>query len=168
MQQDLAAFEKAVAAFVGTSFSVGVNNATDGLELSWLALGLKPGDEVIVSAHTMVATASAIVVAGGTPVPVDIGAAGLIDPDAAAASISPRTAGIMPTQLYGRVCDMDPLLALVERHGLALVEDAAQALGAKYRGRSAGTFGSAASFSFFPAKVLGCLGDGGVVDNLVD
>lgn len=163
MQQDLAAFEKKIAAFVGTSFSVGVGNATDGLELSWLALGLKPGDEVIVSAHTMVATASAIVVAGGTPVPVDIGPDGLIDPEAVAAAIGPRTAGIMPTQLNGRVCDMEPLLALVERHGLALVEDAAQALGAKYRGRSAGTFGSAASFSFFPAKVLGCLGDGGIV-----
>ncbi len=163
MQQDLRDFEAALAAYTGAQFAIGVGNATDGLEFSWMALGLRPGDEVICSSHTMLATASAIKTAGGEPVPVEIGPDNLIDPDAIEAAITPRTVGIMPTQLNGRTCDMDRIMGIAQRHGFFVVEDAAQALGSRFKGRHAGTFGNAAAISFFPAKVLGCLGDGGGV-----
>jgi dTDP-4-amino-4,6-dideoxygalactose transaminase len=140
-----------------------VANATDGLELAWLTVGLKPGDEVIISSHTMLATASAIITAGGVPVPVDIGDDNLIDPLAIEAAINKRTVGISPTQLNGRTCNMDLIMQIAEKHGLAVVEDAAQALGSKFKNRHAGTFGIAGCISFFPAKVLGCFGDGGAV-----
>ena len=128
-----------------------------------MSVGLQPGDEVIISAHTMLATASSVVIAGGTPVPVDIGDDNLIDPSAIAAAIGPRTVGVMPTQLNGRTWNMTPILDLVQRSGLVLVEDSAQALGSRFDGQHAGTFGRAGAFSFFPAKVLGSLGDGGAV-----
>lgn len=163
MQKDLRAFENHLAEYTGAKFAVGVGNATDGLEFAWMALGLRPGDEVICSSHTMLATASAIKTAGGQPVPVEIGADGLIDPDAIEAAITPRTVGLMPTQLNGRTCDMDRIMAIARKHGFFVVEDAAQALGSRYKGRHAGTFGDAAAISFFPAKVLGSLGDGGAV-----
>jgi dTDP-4-amino-4,6-dideoxygalactose transaminase len=163
MQKDLADFEANLSSFTGANHAVGVANATDGLELAWLAVGLKKGDEVIVSSHTMLATASAIVTAGGTPVPVDIGPDNLIDPDAVAAAITPRTVGISPTQLNGRTCNMDAIMNIADKNKLVVVEDAAQALGSRFKGKHAGTFGIAGSFSFFPAKVLGCFGDGGGV-----
>jgi len=163
MQKDLSAFEANLAKYTGANHAVGVANATDGLELAWLAIGLKPGDEVIISSHTMLATASAIITAGGTPVPVEIGPDNLIDPEAVSAAINSKTVGISPTQLNGRVCNMDAIMELAKKHNLVVVEDAAQALGARYKGQHAGTFGDAGSFSFFPAKVLGCLGDGGGV-----
>ena len=106
MQKDLREFEAALAQFTGARHAVGVANATDGLELAWMAVGLRPGDEVICCSHTMLATASAIKTAGGTPVPVELAGDGLIDPDAVADSINPRTVGIMPTQLNGRTCNM--------------------------------------------------------------
>ena len=161
MQKDLAEFEKKLSSYTNSKFAVGVGNATDGLELAWLAIGLKKGDEVIISSHTMTATASAIVTAGGTPVPVEIGNDGLIDPDAITAAITKNTVGISPTQLNGRTCNMDKIMQISKSHGLCVVEDSAQALGSKFKGKSAGTFGDAGSFSFFPAKVLGALGDGG-------
>jgi dTDP-4-amino-4,6-dideoxygalactose transaminase len=111
----------------------------------------------------MVATAAAVHFAGGVPVPVECGSDHLIDPDAAAAAITPRTRFLMPTQLNGRTCNMDRLQAIADQHGLLIVEDAAQALGSKFKGRAAGTFGIAAAISFYPAKVLGCFGDGGAV-----
>ena len=111
----------------------------------------------------MLATASAIKVAGGIPIPVDIGPDNLIDPEAIIDAITPNTVGIMPTQLNGRVCDMDAIAAIADKYGLFIVEDAAQALGARYKGQHAGTFGLASDISFFPAKVLGCLGDAGAV-----
>jgi len=163
MQQELARFEKNLAVYVGCAHSVGVANATDGLELAWMSLGLRPGDEVIVSSHTMLATASSVVVAGGIPVPVGIGADHLIDPAAVEAAIGPHTVGIMPTQLNGRTCDMDRILEIAAKHGLWVVEDSAQALGSRFKGQHAGTFGQAGVFSFYPAKVLGSLGDGGAV-----
>ena len=169
MQSDLVKFEKLLSNYTGTKFAIGVGNATDGLELSWLALGLEKGDEVIISSHTMLATASAIITAGGVPVPVDIGDDGLIDVDAVQNALGPRTVGISPTQLNGRTCKMDSLMHIANKRGLAVVEDAAQALGSKFKGKSAGAFGDAASFSFYPAKVLGSLGDGGgVVTNRGD
>ena len=163
LQKDVEDFEVALADFIDSPYAVAVGNATDGLELSWMAIGLKPGDEVIFSSHTMVATASAIKTAGGIPIPVEMGDDGLIDSNAVLDAITPQTVGIMPTQLNGRVCDMDRLVAIKEKHGLAMVEDSAQALGARYKGQCAGTFGDAGAISFFPAKVLGSLGDGGGV-----
>ena len=163
LQKDVSEFEEALANFTRASHAVGVANATDGLELAWMAIGLKPGDEVIFCSHTMVATASAIKTAGGTPVPVELGDDGLIDPDAAEEAVTSNTVGIMPTQLNGRVCNMDRLMQIKEKYGLAMIEDSAQALGAKFKGQHAGTFGEAGAISFFPAKVLGSLGDGGGV-----
>lgn len=163
LQKDLREFEVKLADYASTNYSVGVANATDGLELSLMALGLKPGDEVICCSHTMLATASSIITAGGTPVPVESGEDNLISPQAIEDAITSRTVGIMPTQLNGRICDMDPIMAIAKKYGLFIVEDAAQALGAKYKGKHSGSFGEAAAISFFPAKVLGCLGDGGAV-----
>lgn len=163
MQKALSEFEKELAAFCKSTYAVGVGNATDGMEIFLEAIGLKAGDEVIISSHTMLATASAIKVAGGVPIPVDIGDDNLIDPIAIENSITPRTVGIMPTQLNGRTCAMDPILKIANKYGLFLVEDAAQALGSKYKGKNAGTFGIASDISFFPAKVLGCFGDAGAV-----
>jgi len=163
MQQDLRDFEATLAEYAGAEYAVGVANATDGLELAWMALGLRPGDEVICSSHTMLATASAIKTAGGVPVPVEMGNDHLIDYDAVEAAITPRTVGIMPTQLNGRTCKMDRVLSIAEKNHFFVVEDSAQALGSRYKGQHAGTFGDAGAFSFFPAKVLGCLGDGGGV-----
>lgn len=170
MQKDLNEFEKKLANYTGANHAVGVANATDGLELAWMALGLRPGDEVICCSHTMLATAASIKTAGGIPVPVEMGVDGLLDPYAVEDAINPRTVGIMPTQLNGRTCNMDRLMKIAEKHRFFVVEDAAQALGSRFKGRHAGTFGDAAAISFFPAKVLGCLGDGGGVitnDDLV-
>ena len=169
MQMDLNEFEQRLSSFTGAKHAVGVGNATDGLELAWLVIELEPGDEVIISSHTMLATASAIVTAGGIPKPVDIGHDNLIDPEAVSAAINSRTVGISPTQLNGRTCNMDAIMSIAHKHGLAVVEDAAQALGSRFKGRHSGTFGEVGSFSFFPAKVLGCLGDGGgVITNRTD
>lgn len=163
MQKDLQDFENNLAEYSNSKYSIGVANGTDALELALLAIGLKKGDEVIISSHTMVATASAIVTAGGVPVPVDIGYDNLIDPKSIEHAITPNTVGIMPTQLNGRTCDMDKIIKIANKHGLFIVEDAAQALGSQFQGQNAGTFGLAGGISFFPAKVLGCLGDGGGV-----
>ena len=163
MQRDLADFEAHLAAFLGARHSLGVANATDGLMIALRAAGLCPGDEVIICSHTMVATASAVHFAGGIPIPVESGPDHLMDSGAVEASVTPRTRAIMPTQLNGRTCNMDALKAVADKHGLIIVEDAAQALGSRYKGKCAGTFGAAAAISFYPAKVLGCLGDGGAV-----
>jgi len=163
MQQDLRDFEQQLAEYTGAGYAIGVANATDGLEMSWMSIGLRAGDEVICCSHTMLATAAAIKLSGGVPVPVELGDDNLIDPDAVEAAITPRTVGIMPTQLNGRTCDMDRIMAIARKHHFFVVEDAAQALGSRFKGQHAGTFGNAAAISFFPAKVLGCLGDGGGV-----
>ncbi|MDC3364894.1 DegT/DnrJ/EryC1/StrS family aminotransferase [Pseudomonadales bacterium] len=163
LQEAVSSFEAELAAYAGVEHSVGVGNATDGMEIFLEAIGLSHGDEVIISSHTMLATASAIRVAGGVPVPVDIGEDNLISVSSIENAVTKNTVGIMPTQLNGRVCDMDPILTLAERRGLFVVEDAAQALGSTYKGQHAGTFGLASDISFFPAKVLGCLGDAGAV-----
>lgn len=163
LQQAVADFETELAEYAKVNFAVGVGNATDGMEIFLEAINIKPGEEIIISSHTMLATASAIRVAGGTPVPVDIGDDNLICIESIEEAITQNTVGIMPTQLNGRVCDMDPILSIAEKKGLFIVEDAAQALGATYKGKHAGTFGLASDISFFPAKVLGCLGDAGAV-----
>jgi dTDP-4-amino-4,6-dideoxygalactose transaminase len=163
LQEDLRQFEGHLAELTGARYAVGVGNATDGLLLALRAAGIGAGDEVVFCTHTMVATAAAIHFAGAIPVPVDCDADHLIDPAAAAAAITPRTRALLPTQLNGRTADMETLGTLAQAHGLALVEDAAQALGSCFRGRTAGTFGVGGAISFYPAKVLGCLGDGGAV-----
>jgi dTDP-4-amino-4,6-dideoxygalactose transaminase len=163
MQRDMVDFEEHLATFLGARYSLGVGNATDGLHFAVRAAGVSHGDEVIVSSHTMIATAAAVHFSGAMPVPVECGADHLIDPAAVEAAVTPRTRAIMPTQLNGRTCDMDALQAVADRHGLTIIEDAAQGLGSRFKGRCAGTFGISAAISFYPAKVLGCLGDGGAV-----
>jgi dTDP-4-amino-4,6-dideoxygalactose transaminase len=163
LQEDLARFERNLANYLGVKYALGVGNATDGLLLALHASGIGPGDEVIFCSHTMVATAAAIHFAGASPVPVECGEDHLIDPEAVERAVTPRTRAIVPTQLNGRTADMHALEVVANRHGLAIVEDAAQALGSRFQGRAAGSFGVAAAISFFPAKTLGCLGDGGAI-----
>ncbi|MEK9568718.1 MAG: DegT/DnrJ/EryC1/StrS family aminotransferase [Alphaproteobacteria bacterium] len=163
MQTDLALFEKNLAGLCNANGAVGVGNATDALEMALSVYNLEKGDEIIISSHTMVATASAVKFAGAIPIPVEITPEGLMDPDDAERAITKNTVGIMPTQLNGRVCDMDRLLEIKEKYGLVLVEDAAQSLGARYKDRYSGTFGDSSCVSFYPAKTLGCLGDGGAL-----
>lgn len=161
---ELEAFEHDFAAYCGTRHCVGVGSGTAALTLTLAAAGIGPGDEVIVPAHTFIASALAIVHVGAVPVLCDVERdTGLIDAASAEACISERTAGIVPVHLYGQPCEMDAVQALCERHGLFLLEDAAQAHGALYRGSPAGSLGSAGAFSFYPGKNLGALGDGGAV-----
>ena len=161
---EVAAFEGAFAEFCEAEHCVGVANGTDALELILAGLGIGPGDEVLVPTNTFVATAEAVVTVGATPRFVDVlPDTLLIDPDAAAAAIGPRTAAIMAVHLFGQMTDMPALSALASKHGLALIEDAAQAHGARFAGRRAGGGGVAAGFSFYPGKNLGALGDGGAV-----
>jgi len=162
-QNDLAEFERDLSDFLGIRYALGVGNATDGLHFALRAAGIGPGDEVIFSSHTMLATASAIHFAGATPVPVECGPDHLISAEAVEVAVTPRARAIMPTQLNGRTADMGALQAIAGRHALLIVEDAAQALGSRFRGRLAGTFGVAGAISFYPAKLLGCFGDGGAL-----
>lgn len=162
-QVDLAEFEQHLAEYLGVKHAFGVANATDGLTMIWRSVGLRPGDEVILPSHTMVATAAAVVHAGGVPVLADCGDDHLIDPMSIESLITGRTRAICPVQLNGRTAQMDLIGSICEERNLLLVEDAAQALGSRFDGQAAGTFGLAAAFSFYPAKLLGCLGDGGAV-----
>lgn len=162
-QSDLAEFEKHLADYLGVRYAFGVANATDGLTMIWRSIGLEPGDEVIFPSHTMVATAAAVVHAGGVPVAADCGHDHLIDPFSIEAAITKKTRAVCPVQLNGRTAEMDSIREICDRNGLLLVEDAAQALGSKFNDQFAGTFGLASAFSFYPAKLLGCLGDGGAV-----
>lgn len=163
LQRDLQQFEENLKEFLGVKHAFGVADGTNAMIIGLRAVGIQPGDEVIVSSHTYIATAAAVHFAGGTPVLVDIGYDNMIDPKAVEAAITPKTRFIMPTQLNGRCCDMDALQEVASRHGLIIVEDAAQGLGAKFKGRCAGTFGAFGTYSFYPAKLLGCFGDGGAI-----
>jgi dTDP-4-amino-4,6-dideoxygalactose transaminase len=162
--EEVARFEEEFAAYCGARHCVGVASGTAALTIAALSAGVRPGDEVIVPAHTFIASAFGLAHAGAVPVFCDVDAGtGLIDPAAADAAVSDRTAAILAVHLYGQVCDMDALGAVAGRHGLALLEDAAQAHGARRGGRRAGSFGTAAAFSFYPSKNLGALGDGGAI-----
>ncbi len=163
LRQQLEDFEAHFAAFVGTKYAVGVSNCTDALHLSLRAANVGPGDEVITVSHTFVATAEAIHHAGGTPVFVDIGDDHNINVDLVEEAITPRTRAIIPVSLNGRICHMEKVMAVAERHGLIVIEDSAQALGASLNGKKAGSFGLAGCFSFYPAKLLGAFGDGGAM-----
>jgi len=163
MQSDLSDFESKVEKYTNIKHAIGVANATDAMQLLLKAGGVGPGDEVIFCSHTMVATASAIAFTGATPVPVEAGNDHLIDPDSIRKAITSRTKAIIPTQLNGRVADMDEILNIAREYELQIYEDSAQALGAKYKGQCAGSFGLGGCISFYPAKTLGCFGDGGMV-----
>jgi dTDP-3-amino-3,4,6-trideoxy-alpha-D-glucose transaminase len=157
-------FEEAWASACGTAHCVGMASGTAALTVLLRAAGIGPGDEVIVPAHTFIATVLAVVHAGAMPVLCDVEqTTGLIDSDAVAAAIGPRTAAIVPVHLYGQLCDMRALTALASQHGLALIEDAAQAHGAAFEGSPAGGFGAGAAYSFYPSKNLGALGDAGAI-----
>lgn len=157
-------FEQDFAAYCETTSCVGVANGTDALELILAGLGIGPGDEVIVPANTFIATAEAVCAVGARPRFVDVGRDTLlIDPDAVASAVGPATAAVIAVHLFGQMADMERLVAVCRRHGLAVIEDAAQAHGARLRGRRAGGIGDAAAFSFYPGKNLGALGDGGAV-----
>jgi dTDP-3-amino-3,4,6-trideoxy-alpha-D-glucose transaminase len=162
--EEVERFEAAWASACGTAHCVGMASGTSALTVLLRAAGIGRGDEVIVPAHTFIATALAVIHAGAIPVLCDVEwGTGLMDVDAAEAAIGPDTAAIMPVHLYGQLCDMGALTALADRHGLALIEDAAQAHGARFDGRPAGGFGAGAAFSFYPSKNLGALGDAGAI-----
>jgi len=157
-------FEAAFAAYHGVGYAVGVASGTDAIELALRAAGIGPGDEVITVSHTAVATVCAIERAGATPVLVDIDPVSYtMDPTATAAAIKPRTKAIVPVHLYGHPADMPALVAIAEQHKLLLIEDCAQAHGARMGGRLVGTLGHLGTFSFYPTKNLGACGDGGAV-----
>ncbi len=158
------AFEGALADHVGAAHAVGVSSGTDALLVALMALGVGPGDEVITTPYTFFATAGSIVRLGARPRFVDIDPGTFnIDPAQVADAVGPNTVGVIPVHLFGQCADMEPILALAEAAGIWVLEDAAQAIGAAVHGRQAGTLGVAGTYSFFPAKNLGALGDGGAV-----
>jgi dTDP-4-amino-4,6-dideoxygalactose transaminase len=161
---EVAKFEAEFADYSGAKIGVGVNTGTSALHLALLAAGIGPGDEVITVPFTFVATVSAICYSGARPVFVDIDPRTFtMDPAGLEAVITPRTRAIMPVHLYGQTADMDPILAIARKHRLVVIEDAAQAHGAEYKGRRAGSLGDMACFSFYPGKNLGAYGEGGMV-----
>jgi dTDP-4-amino-4,6-dideoxygalactose transaminase len=161
LQRDLLEFEANLRKFLNVKHAIGVADGTNALKLGLLAVGVGPGDEVIVPAHTYIASAASIHFVGATPVLCECGPDHMIDVASARRVVTSRTKAVMPVQLNGRTSNMDDVLKFAADHGLHVVEDAAQALGSRFKGRYAGTFGAAGTFSFYPAKVLGCFGDGG-------
>jgi dTDP-4-amino-4,6-dideoxygalactose transaminase len=161
---EVAAFEQEFAAFCGARFAIGVNTGTSAIHLAMLAAGIGPGDEVITTPHTFVATAAAVLYAGAQPVFVDIDPVSFnMDVDQIEAAITPRTKAILPVHLYGQMADMDPIMEIARRRNLLVIEDACQAHGAEYKGRRAGSIGDIGCFSFYPGKNLGAYGEGGAV-----
>lgn len=161
---EVVSFEREFAAYCGTQECVAMNSGTSALHLALLAAGIGPDDEVITVPFTFVASVAAILYVGARPVLVDIDPRSLtLDPAAIEAAITPRTKAILPVHLYGQPADMDPIVAAARRHGLVVIEDAAQAHGAKYKGTPAGSLGDLACFSFYPTKNLGAYGEGGAV-----
>jgi len=163
LQKDLVKFEKHLSEFMGVKYAIGVANGTDAIWLGLKAVGVGSGDEVILPSHTYIATAASVHFVGATPILADIGPDHMLDPATVEPLITKRTKAIMPVQINGRTCDMDALQIIADKHGLMIVEDAAQGLGSKFKGRSAGTFGRFGTISFYPAKLLGCFGDGGAI-----
>jgi dTDP-4-amino-4,6-dideoxygalactose transaminase len=158
------AFEAEWAEYCDVAYAVGVGNGTDALQLALRAAGVGPGDEVILPALTAAFTALAVSMVGATPVFADIDAERYtLDPETFEAAISPRTAAVIPVHLYGCPADMEPIVRIARKHGLLVLEDAAQAHGARYQGRRAGGLGDAAAFSFYPSKNLGAYGDAGAI-----
>ncbi len=157
-------FERAFAQYCGAAHAVGVGSGTDALILALRGLGIGAGDEVITVSHTALATVAAVIATGATPVLVDVDAASYtIDPACIEAAVTAKTRAIVAVHLYGQPADLDAIGAIAKHHGLKLVEDCAQAAGARYRGRKVGGIGDMACFSFYPTKNLGAIGDGGMV-----
>lgn len=161
---DVARFERDFAAYVGAKFGIGFNSGTSALHVAMRLLDIGPGDEVITTPFTFIATSWAISYVGATPVFVDIDEATMnLDPALLERAITPKTKAIMPVHLYGHPFDVDPILEISRRRGIPLIEDAAQAHGARYKGRTVGTFGVCAGFSFYPGKNLGACGEAGAL-----
>lgn len=162
--EEVDSFEEQFAAYCGAKHCIGTGNGLDALHLALLAAGIGPGDEVIVASNTFIATWLAVSYAGAIPVPVDPDeATHNLDPAKVEAAITSRTRAILPTHLYGQPADLDPLMEIARRHDLKLIEDAAQAHGAEYKGQRLGSYGDAVAWSFYPGKNLGGFGDGGAV-----
>src|SRR5271169_960630 len=162
--EEVERFEKEFAGFCEVKHCIALNSGTSALHLGLLALGVQPGDEVITTPNTFLATAEAITYCGARPVLVDIDpATANIDPKLLERSISPRTRAIIPVHLYGRPVDMNPIREIAARHNLRVLEDAAQAHAARYRQQRVGSLGQAAAFSFYPSKNLGAYGEGGAL-----
>ncbi len=157
-------FEKEFASYCGVANGVGVSSGTSAIELVLKAIGIGPGDEVITAPNTFIATVESIVHVGAKPIFVDVTDSTLnVDPERLESAITPRTKAIIPIHLYGHMADMDPICDIAERRGIPIVEDAAQAHGADYHDKRAGSFGVAATFSFYPGKILGAFGDAGLI-----
>ncbi len=163
MQQDLICFENNLSKYLGVKHVIGVADGTVAISMGLRAAHIGPGDEVIVPSHTFVATAAAVKHIGAVPILADCGIDHLIDSNDVERKITKRTKAILPVQLNGRTVNMDSIEQLASKFGLKIVEDSAQALGSKFKGRFAGTFGVAGTCSFYPSKTLGCFGDGGAV-----
>src|SRR5262249_6738312 len=157
------ALEAEIATYVGTRHAVALNSGTDALIFAVIAAGVEPGQEVITPPNSFVASTAAITWAGATPIFADVRQDGLIDPEAVAAAVTPRTAAIMPGHLWGGICDMEALWAIAERHNLAIIEDAAQAMGTRHRNRRAGALGTVGCFSAHPLKIFNAVGDAGFI-----
>ena len=161
---EVESFERAFADFCDSGHAVGVASGTDALILSLKALGIGPDDEVITVSHTAVATVAAILATGATPVLIEADEVFMtLDPAALEAAVTPRSKALVAVHLYGQAADLDPILACARRHGLAVIEDCAQAAGGRYRRRRLGSIGDVGCFSFYPTKNLGAIGDGGMV-----
>ena len=164
MGEKVSNLEKEVAGYIGVGRAVGCASGTDALLLSLMAVGVGPGDEVITTTYTFFATAGVISRLGATPVFVDIRPLTYnIDPSLIEKRINEKTKAIMPVHLYGQVTDMDPIMEIASKYGIAVIEDACQSIGAKYKDRNACTIGHTGCLSFFPSKNLGCVGDGGMI-----
>ncbi len=164
MGQEMADFERELAALTESKHAIGISSGTDAILLALMALEIGPGDEVLCPAFTFFATAGCVSRVGATPVFVDVREEDFcIDLDDARAKITPKTKAIIPVHLFGQSADMDGVMALAEEHGLQVIEDAAQSIGARYKGKSSGTFGAFGCYSFFPSKNLGGLGDAGLL-----
>jgi len=162
--KNVSAFEQEFAAYCGTAHAIGVGNGTDALQLALMARGVGPGDEVITAPNSATFTALAISATGALPKFVDVHPDSFnLDPAKLLEAIGPRTRAVMPVHLYGQPADMEPILAIARQHNLLVIEDAAQAHGARYKGRKAGNLGDVGCFSFYPSKNLGACGDGGMV-----
>jgi dTDP-4-amino-4,6-dideoxygalactose transaminase len=162
--KDVAEFEAAAAAYLGSKHALGCASGTDALQIAMMAFGIGPGDEVISTPFTFVATAETIAIIGAKPVYVDIDPKTYnIDPAAIRKAITPRTKAIIPVHLYGQSADMDAIMKIAREHGLRVIEDACQAIGATFEGKKTCTFGDVGCLSFFPSKNLGCFGDGGMI-----
>jgi dTDP-4-amino-4,6-dideoxygalactose transaminase len=166
LRKDVSDFEDTLARYTGTKYGIGVGSGTEALFLSLKALGIGPGDEVITVSHTFIATIQGIIHCGATPVLIDVGTDELMDVSKIEEAITPRTKAILPVHFHGKVCDMDKILEIAKKYSLYVIEDAAQALGSKYKGKMAGSFGDLGCFSFNTPKLLGAYGDaGGIVTN---